>query len=211
MKIKYLASVSAFLMLSSISSAQKPNVDFILEVMKQNGGFAEGAQCLGIAEDKMDGIMRKAIAHCFGKYEMAQEDALDACFKTQISSLSGKSPSQIEACESDEDKLERKLSEVDSKIEALQLELQELNLNEGLSQMDERRMDVIEQKLDELMEQQDSLMNKLADTDMSPTERELNALFNEIGEGNATPAQKKRLKELRDRLIQESHGRITVK
>lgn len=204
MKIKHLALISTLFILPAASNAQKPDVDFMMDLIKQNSNFAEGAKCLNIKESKMEEVMRKALTHCFSQHQVTQDKAMDACIQTQVSKFSGKSQEQIAACETEESKLERKLSDIDSQIEALELELQELNYKEGLSLTDERRMDTIEQRLDKLMVQQDMLSDKLADRTMGSAERELNALFEEIGDGAATPAQKKKLKELRARYVQEN-------
>ncbi|MDX1692862.1 MAG: hypothetical protein R3208_03795 [Ketobacteraceae bacterium] len=128
-----------------------PMINMSIDMMKQSGELARGASCLGVSEAKLESSTRKAMRDCFSRFNMEQEDQLNACMeKSSIRSL-GISKADFDRCgDSDdmasEDALEQKIMALmdqfgeDGPTEAQmqQLEaLQQQQMARGMEQMEQ--------------------------------------------------------------------------
>ncbi len=80
-----------------------PMINMSVEMMKQSGELARGANCLGISESRLETSTRSAMKDCFSRFNMEQEDQLNACMESQSIRNLGISKADFDRCgDSDE-------------------------------------------------------------------------------------------------------------
>ncbi len=84
----------------NVSAKPEMNIDFIINMMKQDKSFKEMSICLGFTVEQSTGMFKKAFTSCGKKFDMVEQGkAFQGCVETTMQKLSGKTKEQVEACE----------------------------------------------------------------------------------------------------------------
>ena len=122
-----------------------------VEMMKQSGELARGADCLGVPESRLEASTRNAMKHCFARFNLEQEEQLNACMQERSMRELKVSQAQFDRCadrddEPGEDALDRQITALmdqfgeDGPTEAQQQQLDALiqqQMTRGMEQMEQ--------------------------------------------------------------------------
>lgn len=184
----------------------------IAQSVKQPG-FEAVASCAGMSKEEAAKALEKAFRACYDQYlQTADGTQVEQCLDRGPQAALGMSEQQIDSCmakkgfideETHEEALESEVASLRDEMESLQESIDELFDTDERSEADEQR-------LTQLQDQQDALQEKIAQaehalwiTQMSPTERELTELQEQIGEREPTASEEARLRKLGEKLRQE--------